>query len=79
MGVRIDHERLRYWRNIRLMKRVQLAEAARVSYDSVCSYEQGRVSPSQSSLRRLCNALGIGVEDLVLEPGKKVRKPSKED
>jgi transcriptional regulator with XRE-family HTH domain len=78
MSVRIDPERLRYWRNLRLMSRVQLAEAARMSYDSVCSYEQGRVSPSQSAFRRLFTALGIGPEDLALEP-EKLRKPRKED
>jgi transcriptional regulator with XRE-family HTH domain len=79
MGVPIDPEKLRYWRNLRGMDRVQLADAARMSYDSVCSYEQGRVSPSQSALRRLSTALGIGMEDVMLEPGKKVRKSSKED
>ena len=78
MGVRIDHERLRYWRNLRMMSRPALAAAARLSYDSVCSYEQGRVSPSQSALRRLCTALGIGAEDLMLEPGRKTRELSKE-
>lgn len=77
MGARIDPERLRYWRNMRLMKRVQLAEAARLSYDSICSYEQGRVSPSQSALRRLFTALGIGPEDLLLEPGRDTRKPTR--
>lgn len=79
MGVRIHPESLRYWRNMREMSRMQLAEAARMSYDSVCSYEQGRVSPSQSALRRLSAALGIGPEDLALKPDKTVRKPPKED
>jgi transcriptional regulator with XRE-family HTH domain len=75
MGVRIYPEKLRYWRHMRGMDRVQLAEATRLSYDSICSYEQGRVSPGQSSFRRLYTALGIGPEDLLLEPGEKVRKP----
>jgi len=79
MSVRIHPAWLKYWRNLRGMSRVQLAEAARLSYDSICSYEQGRVSPSQSSFRRLFTALGIGPEDLALEPDNKVRKPTKED
>jgi transcriptional regulator with XRE-family HTH domain len=78
MGVRIDPEQLRYWRNLRLMSRTDLAGAARLSYDSICSYEQGRARPSQSALRRLCASLGIGVEDLALQP-EKARKLRKED
>lgn len=78
MSVRIDPEWLRYWRNLRGMKRAELAAAARLSYDSICSYEQGRVSPGQSAFKRLYTALGIGPEDLALEPDRKVRKPSKE-
>jgi transcriptional regulator with XRE-family HTH domain len=79
MSVRIHPEWLRYWRNLRGMNRYQLAEAARLSYDSICSYEQGRVSPSQSAFRRLFTALGIGPEDLALEPDRKPRKSTKED
>lgn len=79
MSVRISPEWLKYWRNLRGMSRVQLASAARLSYDSICSYEQGRVSPSQSAFRRLFTALGIGPEDLALEPGEKLRKSRKED
>lgn len=78
MGVRIDPDQLRYWRNLRLMSRHQLASAARMSYDSVVSYELGRKSPGQSALRRLCASLGIGLEDVMLEPEKKTRK-TKED
>lgn len=79
MGVRIDPDQLRYWRNIRVMSRHQLAAAARMSYDSVVSYELGRKSPGQSAFRRLFTALGIGPEDLALEPEKKTRKTTKED
>ena len=50
-----------------------------MSYDSVVAYEVGRRSPSQSALRRLCTALGIGPEDVMLEPEKKTRKITKED
>lgn len=77
-GVPVDPERLRYWRNLRLMSRVQLAAASRLSYDSVCSYEQGRARPSQSALRRMCTALGIGAEDIMLQPGT-ARKTKKEE
>ena len=61
------------------MTRTQLAGAARMSYDSVVAYEVGRRSPSQSALRRLCTALGIGPEDVMLQPEKKTRKTTKED
>lgn len=70
----IDPARLRYWRNMRLMSREQLAAASRLSVDSIRSYERGRRFPRESAFRRLFTALGIGPEDLLFDDCRYVRK-----
>lgn len=69
----IDPARLRYWRSARLMTREQLAEAARLSVDSIRSYERGRRFPRESAFRRLFTALGIGPEDLLFDDCRYIR------
>jgi DNA-binding XRE family transcriptional regulator len=77
----IDPSRLRYWRNMRLMTRHELAEAARLSYDSIVSYEIGRKFPREAAFRRLFTALGIGPEDLLFEDCRYIlrKKESNDD
>ena len=64
--VTIDPERLRFWRAMRTMTRTELAEAARINRHSLISYETGRRMPREKPFRRLCTALGIGPENLLL-------------
>jgi hypothetical protein len=77
----IDPFRLRYWRSMRLMKRQELAAAARLSYDSIVSYELGRKFPREEAFRRLFIALGIGPEDLLFEDCRYIprKKESNDD
>lgn len=65
--VTIDPKRLKFWRNMRTMTRTELAEAARISRESVVSYEMGRRAPREKIFRRLVTALGIGPENLLLD------------
>jgi len=76
----IDPARLRYWRHVRLMTRKDLAEAARVSLESVKSYELGRMFPRESAFRRLFTALGVGPEELLFDDCRYIRSDkSKEE
>jgi len=73
----IDPARLRYWRHVRIMTRVQLAEAARLSPFTVRSYEQGVRFPRESAFRRLVTALGINPQDLLFDDCKYIRAKEK--
>lgn len=75
----IDPAKLRYYRNLRLMSRESLADAARLSVDSIRSYERGRRFPRESAFRRLFTALGVGPEDLMFEDCRYIRKTKEED
>lgn len=75
----IDPAKLRYWRHCRLMTRAQLAAAARMSEESVRSYERGRRFPRESAFRRLFISLGISPEDLLFEDCRYVRATTEED
>jgi len=74
----IDPARLRYYRNLRLMTREELATASRLSKDSIRSYERGRRHPRESAFRRLFTALGVGPEDLMFEDCRYIRKSKEE-
>lgn len=52
---------------MRIMTVTELAEAAHVNRHSLISYELGRRMPREKPFRRLCTALGIGPENLLLE------------
>ena len=45
-----------------------LAEKAGMSYTYLCNVENGKADPSLSTLKRLAEALGITVSELVKEP-----------
>jgi len=75
----IDPAQLRYYRHVRFMTRQQLADLARMSVDSVKSYELGRMFPRESSFRRLVFALGIQPEQLLFDDCKYVRTEEDED
>lgn len=69
----IDPARLRYYRHARFMTRQQLADLARMSVESVKSYELGRMFPRESAFRRLVFALGIQPEQLLFDDCKYIR------
>lgn len=63
----IDARRLRYYRHVRFMTRKELGLAARVSWYSIESYEEGRRHPAERAFLRLCTALGIEPADLLFD------------
>lgn len=74
----IDPAKVRYYRHMLLMTREQLAEASRLSVDSIRSYERGRRFPRESAFRRLLIALGVGPEDLLFEDCRYIRVKEKD-
>ena len=45
-----------------------LAERAKMSQTYLCNVEMGKADPSLSTLKRLAQALGVTVSELVQEP-----------
>ena len=60
-----DEAPLRVWREYRGLSQTQLAEAAGVTQAMVTMIETGRRKGQTSTLKRLADALGVGVDDLV--------------
>lgn len=65
--VAIDPDKLRYWRDVRMFTREELAEDCKVAWQTVKSWELGVRRPEVSHFRMLTRALGINPEDLMLE------------
>lgn len=74
----IDPAQVRYYRHMLVLTREQLAVRARLSEDSIRSYERGRRFPREDSFRRLFIALGVGPEDLLFNDCRYIRA-KKED
>jgi transcriptional regulator with XRE-family HTH domain len=51
-----------------------LAAKAKMSQTYLCNVETGKADPSLSTLKRLAEALGVTVSELVKEPGGKPGK-----
>lgn len=51
-----------------------LAAKAKMSQTYLCNVENGKADPSLSTLKRLAEALGITVSELVKEPKPKPRR-----
>ena len=60
-----DEAPLRVWREYRGLTQTQLAEAAGITQAMVTMIETGRRKGQTSTLKRLADALGVGVDDLV--------------
>ena len=58
-------KRLRAWRLRRFLTQKQLAEKVGVPYQTVQRWESGRSFPRPSYLRRLCEALEVGPDQLL--------------
>ena len=61
-----DEAPLRVWREYRGLSQTQLAEAAGVTQAMVTMIETGRRKGQTSTLKRLADALEVGVDDLLL-------------
>ena len=58
------------------LKQLFLAQAMHTSSVTISSWATGKSMPSVESLRRLCEILDVGLDDLVIiEKGKKKNSP----
>ena len=58
-------KQLRAWRLRRFLTQKQLAERLGVTYQMVQRWETGRAFPRPSSLKRLCEALEVELDQLL--------------
>ena len=58
-------ERLKELRKLRALSQQELAEAAGIGRATLSRIERGETGAHGRTLRRLANALGVGVEELV--------------
>lgn len=65
--VAIDPNKLRYWRDVRMFTRAEVAEDCKVAERTVKSWELGTRNPEAAHFRKLIRALGIEPEALMLE------------
>ena len=56
---------LRIWRNYRSLSQSQLARASSVNRVQIVEIEAGRNSGSVRTLRKLADALGVAIDDIV--------------
>jgi len=66
-------ETLRSWRTIREFSQRALAARAGMPYPMIAKLELGQTDPRLSTLRRLAEALGIDVVDLLTGPAERKR------
>ena len=62
-------ERLKRLRRLRAMSQEELAEESGVGRATISRIERGETGAHGRTLRRLAQALGVGVEELVGEEG----------
>ena len=62
-------ERLKELRKLRALSQQELAEAAGIGRATLSRVERGETGAHGRTLRRLANALGVGVEELVRAEG----------
>ena len=58
-------KQLRAWRLRRFLTQKELAERVGVPYQTVQRWESGQMFPRPGSLRRLCEALEVGPDQLL--------------
>ena len=69
MGMEVNVERLKALRQLRAMSQQELAEASGVGRATISRIERRETGAQGRTLRRLANALGVGVEELVKVEG----------
>jgi len=65
----VNVERLKELRKLRALSQQELAEAAGIGRATLSRIERGETGAHGRTLRRLANALGVGVEELVRVEG----------
>jgi transcriptional regulator with XRE-family HTH domain len=65
----VNMERLKELRNLRALSQQELAEAAGIGRATLSRIERGETGAHGRTLRRLAEALGVGVEELVKTEG----------
>jgi transcriptional regulator with XRE-family HTH domain len=65
----VNMERLKELRKLRALSQQELAEAAGIGRATLSRIERGETGAHGRTLRRLANALGVGVEELVRAEG----------
>ena len=65
----VNVERLKRLRRLRAMSQEELAEESGVGRATISRIERGETGAHGRTLRRLAQALGVGVEELVGEEG----------
>lgn len=68
-----ERKTLREWRAVRRLSRRALADAADLSEFTIESIEQWRHPPRYESMRRIADALGVSVDAVDWEAGKRER------
>jgi len=63
--------RIKEWRKRRGMTARRLAELSEVHFVNISKMEAGNGDPQLSTLLRLCKALGITLDQLVVQPKHK--------
>lgn len=63
----IDGTRVTHWRQMRGMKRTQLAAKADIAMSTLCAVERGEARARRRTLLRIADALDVDV-DLLLGP-----------
>ena len=59
--------RIKYYRNLRKLSQEALAEMVSVNHEHICRIECGRARPSLPLLISIANALGISIDDIVVD------------
>ena len=71
MGVRIIKNAIRHYRERVGLTQLRLSEAVKCSIDSVRRWESGQREPRASEIAKLCEVLGVSVDDLLRGPQSK--------
>lgn len=69
-------EAVREWRRVRGLSQRALAERAGIGYVIIARLELGQTDPRLSTLRKLAEALGVSVPEL-LTPPRKAKRPAR--
>ena len=58
--------RLEYYRRLRGLSQDQLAQLSGVHKNTIWSYEHGMVNPKIDTLQKLCKALNVSLEEMIV-------------
>lgn len=64
--MRIDKEKMREFRNEKLLTQEELAKLSGVSFNTVYRFEHGLSGARQSSIKKIARVLGVAPQELLL-------------